>query len=225
MITVRRSADRGHARHGWLDSRHTFSFAEYHDPAHMGFGPLRVINQDVVAAGSGFGTHPHRSMEIVSYVVRGALGHQDSTGARGVIRPGEVQRMSAGDGVRHSEMNGSATEPVEFLQIWLLPTRPGGPASYAQADFGRTPGLVKVLSPDGDGGALTIGADVDVYRWLGSGAVTLPLRRKRAWIQVVRGEVTVAGERLLPGDGAALTAVDRLDLAADGEVEALLFDL
>jgi redox-sensitive bicupin YhaK (pirin superfamily) len=225
MITIRRSAERGHADHGWLDSRHTFSFAGYHDPAHMGFGPLRVINQDVVAPGRGFGAHPHQSMEILSYVISGALGHRDSTGAAGVIRPGEVQRMSAGSGVRHSEMNGSADEPVMFLQIWLLPSRAGGAPSYAQADFGRDPGLRLVVSPSGRDGSLSVGQDVDVWRWLDAPRAALPLRHRRAWIQVIRGQIDAHGALLGPGDAAALTDVDALDLRAEGDVEALLFDL
>ncbi len=225
MITVRRAADRGHADHGWLDSHHTFSFASYYDPAHMGFRALRVINQDVVAPGRGFGAHPHQDMEIVSYVIRGGLGHKDSTGSAGVIRPGEVQRMSAGTGVRHSEMNASATEPVEFLQIWLLPARRGGPPSYAQADFGSDPGLRRLLAPDGADGALTIGQDVDVWRWLDTPSASLTLRHPNAWVQVVRGEVHLGGEVLYPGDGAALTGLSDLELTADGPVEVLILDL
>jgi redox-sensitive bicupin YhaK (pirin superfamily) len=228
MITIRRSAERGHVEMGWLDSHHTFSFGHYHDPRFMGFGHLRVINEDRVEPGQGFMPHGHRDMEIVSYVVDGALAHEDSTGSGGVIRPGEVQVMSAGRGIRHSEMNGSAEEPVHFLQIWLLPKAGGTEPGYAQRDFGRDPGLRLVVSPDGRDGSLPIGQDVDLHRALlpaGEGA-TLTLRRKRAWVQVVRGTLDVNGARLFPGDGASFTDTSALSLAAvDGDVEALAFDL
>jgi redox-sensitive bicupin YhaK (pirin superfamily) len=227
MIVVRRSDARGHARHGWLDSRHTFSFADYHDPAHMGFSDLRVINEDRVAPGRGFGTHPHRDMEIVSYVVSGELGHRDTLGTGSVIRPGEVQRMSAGSGIAHSEMNPSPDAQVHFLQIWLLPARRGAPPSYAQADFGRDPGMRLVCSPDGRDGSLSLGQDVDLWRVLwpaGQSAAWSP-RRPRAWVQVVRGPLAVGDVVLEPGDGAAITGEAALELRAVGEVEALIFDL
>ncbi|MCB9699654.1 MAG: pirin family protein [Alphaproteobacteria bacterium] len=227
MIAVRPAAQRGHADHGWLDSHHTFSFASYHDPRHMGFSDLRVINEDRVAPGAGFGRHPHRDMEIVSYVVSGALSHQDTLGNGSTIRPGEVQRMSAGTGLFHSEMNGSKTEPVHFLQIWLLPDRAGRTPGYAQRDFGLEPGLRLVASPDGREGSLDLGQDTDLWRALlpEGEAATVSLRHRRAWVQVVRGELEVAGTTLGPGDGAALHDVTELPLRATTEVEALIFDL
>ena len=227
MIDIRRSGERGHVNFGWLDSHHTFSFGSYHDPRFMGFGHLRVINEDRVRPGAGFGAHGHRDMEIISYVVDGGLAHEDSTGGKGVIRPGEVQVMSAGRGVRHAEMNGSATEPVHFLQIWLLPAATGGAPGYAQRDFGREPGLRLLVSPDGREGSLPIGQDADLHRALlpDGETATLPVRRHRAWVQVVRGTLEVNGARLNAGDGAALSEVSSLALAAVGDVEALLFDL
>ena len=233
MITVRRSQDRGHYDHGWLDTRHTFSFAEYHDPRHMGFRVLRVINEDRVRPGQGFGTHPHRDMEIVSYVLSGALEHRDSMGNGSTIRPGEVQRMSAGTGVLHSEFNPSASEPVHFLQIWILPDRPGHPPSYEQKLFPeaeRKGTLRLVAAPDAADGSLTIHQDARVYAaLLGNGeAVRHALAPGRhAWVQVARGEVTVNGRALRAGDGAALSGEPEVAIegrgAAGGEV--LLFDL
>lgn len=227
MITLRPANQRGHADFGWLDSRHSFSFGGYYDTKHMGFGHLRVINEDRVSGGAGFGSHGHRNMEIVSYVVSGALGHDDSTGRSGVIRPGEVQVMSAGRGIQHSEMNGSPEEPVHFLQIWLLPARAGTEPGYDQKDFGRAEGLVLLVSPDARDGSLPIGQDVDVWRaLLGSGASTqLTLRHTRAWAQVVRGEVDVNGARLRTGDGAALAEIGALHVVAHADAEVLLFDL
>ena len=227
MMEIRRSADRGHANHGWLDSRHTFSFAGYFDRRFMGFGHLRVINQDEVAPGAGFGTHGHRNMEIISYVVDGALEHRDTLGTGSVIRPGEVQLMSAGAGIAHSEYNHSATDPVRFLQIWVLPREAGGDPGYQQRDFGRSPGLRRVVGPDGDDGALRVGQDMELWRLLldGPGAETLPLNRDRAWVQVVRVTLDVNGVRLYPGDGLAVSDARALDLSSEGAVEALLFDL
>lgn len=227
MITLRPAGQRGHIDFGWLDTHHSFSFGSYHDPRHMGFGHLRVLNEDRVQAGAGFGTHGHRNMEIVSYVVSGMLGHKDSTGSSGIIRPGEVQVMRAGSGIRHSEMNGSQQEPVHFLQIWVAPAETGTPPEYAQKDFGTTQGLVLLVSPDGRNGSLSIGQDIDIWRvLLSSGEATrLPLRRPRAWVQVVRGEIEVNGARLRPGDGAALDDLQALDIVAHANAEALLFDL
>ncbi len=231
MITVRRSGDRGHFDHGWLDTRHTFSFADYRDPAHMGFRSLRVINEDRVQPGQGFGMHPHRDMEIVSYVVSGALAHEDSMGNGSTIRPGEVQRMSAGKGVVHGEFNHSRTEPVHFLQIWILPASHGLPPGYEQKRFpdeekrGR---LRLVASPDGAGGSVTVHQDARLYAALlaPGEAVTHPLAQGRhAWVQVVRGEVEASRERLAAGDGAAVSGEPALSLRGIAEAEVLVFDL
>ena len=231
MILRRPAEARGRGNHGWLDSRHTFSFADYHDPAHMGFRALRVINEDRVQAGQGFGTHSHRDMEIISYVLEGELGHQDSLGTGSVIRPGDVQRMSAGTGVRHSEMNNSPTSPVHFLQIWLMPERRGVPPQYEQKRFepaekqGR---LRLVASRDGRQGSVSVNQDVDLYAGLfkaGEGT-RLDLRPGRhAWIQVARGEVTVNGETLHQGDGAAVSDESTLEITSTADAEVLVFDL
>jgi redox-sensitive bicupin YhaK (pirin superfamily) len=231
-MIVRRPADeRGRADFGWLDSRHTFSFGEYYDPRHMGFRALRVINEDRVKPGHGFGTHPHRDMEIISYVLEGELEHRDSMGTGSVIRPGDVQRMSAGTGVLHSEMNPSPTSSVHFLQIWLLPEQRGIEPSYEQKRFeaeekrGR---LRLVASREARDGAVRIHQDVDLYAGLftaGDG-VRFPLRPGRhAWIQVAQGAVTLNGETLAQGDGAAVVEEDRLDLQAPEHAEILVFDL
>jgi quercetin 2,3-dioxygenase len=231
MITLRRAEDRGHANHGWLDSHHTFSFADYYDPDHMGFRTLRVINEDRVQPGSGFGTHSHRDMEILSYVLEGGLAHKDSIGTGSTIRPGDVQRMSAGTGVAHSEFNASKTEPVHFLQIWILPERPGIAPGYEQKTFpdaekrGR---LRLVASHDGRNGSLTIHQDAAVYAGLldvGERA-ELPLGKGRhAWVQVARGEVTVNGQALKAGDGAAVSGEPALRFEGVSEGEVLVFDL
>lgn len=233
MITIRKAEDRGHFDHGWLDTRHTFSFADYHDPAQMGFRALRVINEDRVKPGQGFGTHGHQDMEIVSYVLSGALAHRDSTGGGGTLRPGEVQRMSAGTGVRHSEFNGSRDEEVHFLQIWIVPDLAGHQPSYEQKAFPeaeRRGRLSLVASPDGADGSTTIHQDARVYATLlGKGErVEHPLAPGRhAWIQVARGELEANGVVLRPGDGAAVSDERALALAGRGEglAEALLFDL
>ncbi len=233
MITVRRSADRGHFDHGWLDTRHTFSFAGYHDPAHMGFRSLRVVNEDRVEPGQGFDTHGHRDMEILSYVLSGELAHRDSSGGGGVLRPGEVQRMSAGTGIRHSEFNGSAAAPVHFLQIWLLPDRPGHPPSYEQKAFPaeeRRGRLRLVASPDGAEGSTTIHQDARVYAALlgeGQSAALALGAGRHAWVQVARGSLEVNGTRLDAGDGAAVSGEAGLTLTGRGaqEAELLGFDL
>jgi len=233
MITVRRAGDRGHFDHGWLDTSHTFSFADYHDPGHMGFRSLRVINEDRVQPGQGFGTHGHRDMEILSYVLDGALAHRDTSGGDGVLRPGEVQRMSAGTGVRHSEFNDSTAAPVHFLQIWIIPDREGHAPSYQQRAYPeaeRRGALRLVASPDGAAGSTTLHADVRVYAsLLGEGeAVTHALEKGRhAWVQVARGEVTVNGTALRAGDGAALSGQPEVALRGGGPgvADLLLFDL
>jgi quercetin 2,3-dioxygenase len=229
MITVRRAEDRGHADHGWLNTYHTFSFADYHDPDFMGFRTLRVINEDRVAPGGGFGTHGHRDMEIVSYVLEGALAHRDSMGTNGVIRPGEVQRMSAGTGVMHSEMNASDSEGVHFLQIWILPERRNITPSYEQKRFEdaeRRNRLRLVAAPGGAEGAVEIHQDVRIYSTILDGQ---PLEHeilpgRYGWVQVVRGEAEVNGEKLKAGDGAAIADERSVTLTGTG-AELLLFDL
>lgn len=231
MTTLRPSTERGHANHGWLDSYHTFSFASYYDPAHMGVSILRVINDDTVMPGQGFGTHGHQDMEIVSYVLDGALEHKDSLGTGSVIRPGDIQRMSAGTGVRHSEYNPSATEPVHFLQIWLVPNRTGVAPGYEQKHFpleGRRGRLVLLVSPDGRDGSLSAYQDSLLYGSLleMGESVEHPLAAgRRAYVHVARGQVAVNGTPLGSGDGAALDGVDHVHLEGLGHAEVLLFDL
>jgi hypothetical protein len=231
MITIRPAEERGRADFGWLDSRHTFSFGDYRDPSHMGFRALRVINEDRVKPAQGFGTHSHRDMEILSYVLEGELAHADSMGTGSVIRPGDVQRMSAGTGVLHSEKNPSPTEPVHFLQIWLLPERRGLEPGYEQKRFEpaeKSGRLRLVASRDGRDGAITVHQDVDLYAGLlGPGEeARLVLRPGRhAWVQVARGEITANGQRLRAGDGAAVSDEPALDLAASTDSEVLVFDL
>jgi quercetin 2,3-dioxygenase len=231
MITVRKAQERGHARHGWLDSFHTFSFAGYHDPQHMGFRALRVINEDRVQPRRGFDTHSHRDMEIVTYVLTGALRHEDSLGTGSVIRPGDVQRMSAGTGVSHSEFNHSATELVHLLQIWLLPERDGLAPSYEQKHFPveeRRGVLRLVASRDARSGSIRIHSDVDLYASLLSEGESLShaLRPGRhAWLQVARGHCTLNGSPLEAGDGAAVSGEAALRLTGGTDAEVLLFDL
>ena len=230
-LTHRRAEERGKANFGWLDSKHSFSFGHYHDPDHLGFGPLRVINEDRVAPGGGFPTHPHADMEIISYVLDGALEHKDSIGTGSIIRPGDVQRMTAGTGVRHSEFNASQTEPVHFLQIWIVPERDGIEPSYEQKTFAdaQKRGQLRLIgSRDGRDGSITIHRDVDLFASvLGDGeSVTHELAAGRgAWLQVARGTVTVNGEALKAGDGVSLTKPGRLTIAGTSEAEILLFDL
>jgi redox-sensitive bicupin YhaK (pirin superfamily) len=231
MITVRKAQERGHARHGWLESYHTFSFAGYHDPKHMGFRDLRVINEDRVQPRQGFGTHSHRDMEIVSYVLEGALEHKDSLGTGSVIRPGDVQRMSAGTGVSHSEFNHSAHELVHFLQIWILPEREGLAPSYEQKHFPaveRQGQLRLVASPDARDGSVRIHQDVELYAsLLRSGeSVAHTLRPGRhAWLQLARGHGELNGVPLEAGDGAAVSGEASLQLSGARDAEVLLFDL
>ena len=232
MVRIRRSRDRGASDEGWLDSRHTFSFADYHDPAQMGFGPLRVINEDRVAPGTGFGTHGHRDMEIISYVLEGALEHEDSLGTGSVIRPGDVQIMSAGTGIRHSEFNHSQAEPVHFLQIWIVPARLGIAPRYEQKTFpdrdkrGR---LLLVASPDGRDGSLTVYQDVELRCALLEDGQRVEHRLaagRKAWLQVARGDVRLDGEALEQGDGAAVDGAPNVAVQAHrGGAEILLFDL
>lgn len=231
MIELRKAQDRGHADHGWLDSHHTFSFADYRDPRQRGFSDLLVINDDRVAPGQGFGTHPHRDMEIFSYVLEGALEHRDSMGTGSVIRPGDVQMMSAGTGVRHSEFNHSATEGVHFLQIWIVPGERGVAPRYQQQHFteaekrGR---LRLIISPEGEDGALAVHQDARVYAGLfdGDEADTLTVGPDRhAYVHVARGAVTLNGERLSEGDGARVREAGALRFEQGQGAEVLVFDL
>jgi redox-sensitive bicupin YhaK (pirin superfamily) len=231
MLSIRRSAERGQADHGWLRSQHSFSFAEYFDPEHVEFGALRVINEDRVAPGMGFGTHGHRDMEIVSYVLEGALQHRDSMGNGSVMRPGDVQRMSAGTGVMHSEFNASQTEPVHFLQIWLQPAQRGTAPGYEQKHFtaaqkrGR---LCLLASPDGALDSLRIQQDARLYAGLfdGTEQASLPLDATRmAYVHVVRGNVEVNGVALSGGDALKLRDVDAVAIRLGQDAEVLVFDL
>jgi hypothetical protein len=231
MITVRKAQERGHANHGWLDSHHTFSFANYYDPKHMGFRALRVINEDRVSPGMGFGTHGHRDMEIITYVLEGAIEHKDSIGTGSVILPGEVQRMSAGTGIRHSEFNHSKNEPVHFLQIWLLPEKEGLPPSYEQQNFSpaKTPGkLHLVAARDGRENAVTVHQDVDLYAAVlkEGDRISHTLKPQRhAWVQVARGAITLNGLPLDTSDGAAISNETDVVIEATTDAEILLFDL
>jgi quercetin 2,3-dioxygenase len=230
MIKIRRSNERGHANHGWLDSYHTFSFAGYFDPQHMGYRSLRVINEDRVKGGMGFGTHPHEDFEIISYVLSGALKHQDSMGHTAVMKAGDVQRISAGTGIAHSEYNNSTTEPVHFLQIWLLPSRKGLPPGYAQQSFATAPSgaLTLVCSPDGGHKSIKINQDVDLLigKMAAGGKITYPLRAQRhAWIQLIEGDLDLIGKKLSAGDGASVDAESELNFASEKGAHFLLFDL
>jgi hypothetical protein len=231
MIRVRKANERGHARHGWLESYHTFSFADYHDPSFMGFRALRVINEDRVQPGQGFGTHSHRDMEIVTYVLEGALAHKDSLGTGSIIRPGDVQRMSAGTGVAHSEFNHSRTELVHFLQIWILPEEEGLAPSYEQRSFPeaeRTDRLRLVASRDARESSVRIHQDVDLYASVLSPGIALEhsLRAGRhAWLQVAHGSLVANDQLLSVGDGAAFSDESAVSLVAREPAEILLFDL
>lgn len=231
MIQIRPSRERGHADHGWLDSRHTFSFADYHDPDHMGFRSLRVINEDRVAPGRGFGKHSHRDMEIISYVLEGALKHADSIGTGSVIQTHDVQRMSAGSGVTHSELNASATEPVHFLQIWLIPSQLGIAPSYEQKHFRREDkrGRLRVVaSPDAREGSVTIHTDAVVYAGVFEAGERAQLElqsQRHAWVQVARGKVRLNDRDLTAGDGAALSQEGQLRIEGVEDAEVLVFDL
>jgi len=231
MMTIRRANERGHANHGWLDAHHTFSFADYHDPNWMGFRSLRVINDDTIAGGGGFGTHPHRDMEIVTYILSGALQHRDSMGHEAVLKAGDVQRISAGTGIAHSEFNYSPVEPVHLLQIWLYPERKGVKPAYAERSLGNgsaKQGLTLVASRDGRDGSVSIHQDADLWlaRLGGGASATHTLKAGRhAWVQVAEGEVTLNGQALRAGDGAALSEETTLALAAKSPAQVLLFDL
>ena len=229
MMVLRKAADRGHAQHGWLDSHHTFSFADYYDPKHMGFRALRVINDDRVEGGQGFGAHPHRDMEIISYVLEGALAHKDSMGTGAVIKPGDVQRMSAGTGVTHSEFNASRDEEVHFLQIWLLPDKKGIKPSYEQKAFSdeqKRGRLVLVASPDGADGSVTINTDARVYAGIfGAGDKTTFAVPRYAWVHVAKGKLRINDIDLAAGDGLAIEQERELRIDGVDDAEVLVFDL
>ena len=230
-VRVRRAGERGRTDWGWLDSRHTFSFGEYHDPRHMGFRSLRVINDDRVTAGAGFGTHGHRDMEILSYVLEGAIEHKDSMGTGSVIRPGEIQMMRAGTGVMHSEFNPSKTEGLHFLQIWIVPDRVGLAPAYGQMPVDREAArrsFARLASRDGRDGSLQIAQDASLWLALVEKGErrSLPLAPGRsAWVHVARGPVEVNGQALAEGDGAAVTGASEVTLAGAGSAEVLVFDL
>jgi redox-sensitive bicupin YhaK (pirin superfamily) len=231
MITIRRSSERGHFDHGWLNTYHTFSFDQYYDPRYMGFRTLRVINEDFVAAGRGFPTHGHRDMEIITYILEGALKHQDSMGNGSVIRPGDVQRMTAGTGVRHSEQNASDKERVHLLQIWILPHTVGLEPGYEQKAFSedeRRGRLRLIASEDGREGSVLVHQDVSLYASIlpaGKEVEHAMDERRYAWIQVARGSVSVNGEKAAQGDGAVVVGESSLRISADEDAEVLLFDL
>jgi hypothetical protein len=231
MITLRKSHDRGHADHGWLNSWHSFSFADYHDPRHMGVGNLRVINEDRIAPGTGFGTHGHRDMEIVSYVLDGALAHRDSMGNTASIVPGEVQRMSAGTGVRHSEFNHAQDQTTHFLQIWILPDAAGGAPGYEQKAFdaaSKRGRLRLVVSPDGAEGSVSMRADARIYAGLfdGDERASLPAQPGRPqYVHLIRGELRVNGQRLQAGDAVTLQGEAAVEIDGGRDAEVLVFDL
>ncbi len=233
MIKVRKSEERGHANHGWLDSHHTFSFASYHDPEHMGFRSLRVINEDRVAPGRGFGAHGHRDMEILSYVLEGALGHKDSMGHEEVLGPNEIQKMSAGTGVVHSEFNASKTDPVHFMQIWIEPATTGTPSSYQQLAFSadQKAGKWKLLAgPQGGEDVAKINQDASLFvsELANAEQINYKLDPARyAWLHLVKGQVTVNGTSLKAGDAAAISREEELAIVSQGSEpsEVLLFDL
>ena len=230
-VSIRPAEARGHANHGWLDSHHTFSFAHYYDPQHMGFGPLRVINEDRVQGGAGFPAHGHSDMEIISYVLDGALEHKDSIGTGSVIRPGDVQRMSAGTGIRHSEFNHSATEGVHFLQIWIEPETKGLKPSYEEKYFDddeKRGKFLLIASRDGREGSITVHRDVDLYAAIlspGQKLVHPVVEGRGVWLQVARGGIRLNGQALKAGDGVAVSSADALAIEGQQEAEVLLFDM
>jgi redox-sensitive bicupin YhaK (pirin superfamily) len=229
MIQLRKSKERGHSQIGWLDSYHTFSFSEYYDPAFMGFGNLRVINEDTVQAGYGFGKHPHSDMEIISYVIEGSLEHKDSMGTGSIIRPGDIQRMSAGTGVEHSEFNHSKTEPVHFLQIWIIPEKRGLQSEYEQKAIRKsTNQLILIGSRMGDSHAVTIHQDVELFAAYLTADNTIQYQfnnDRRGWLQLIKGKIQLNGEILSAGDGAAITNENTIAMTCLQDAELLLFDL
>jgi redox-sensitive bicupin YhaK (pirin superfamily) len=231
MIKIRRSEDRGYVDHGWLKARHTFSFADYFDPQHMRFGPLRVINEDRIAGGRGFGPHPHKDMEIITFIISGALQHEDSMGNKSIIRPGEVQKMTAGTGVVHSETNPDTNQETHLLQIWIVPQQSGLKPSYGQKSFAselQSQSKVLAASRDGRDGSIQIHQDADVFLFKVRAQASLshPLKPGRqAWLQIIRGEATIQDQAVRGGDGVAVSAEDLLEIVASAETDAILFDL
>jgi quercetin 2,3-dioxygenase len=231
MLTIRRSTERGQADHGWLQARHSFSFANYYDPQQMGFRSLRVINEDTIAAGAGFGTHPHRDMEIITYVLSGAIAHQDSMGNGSTIQPGDMQRMSAGTGITHSEFNPNPDSPTHLLQIWIEPAQTGMPPSYEQKSFPpetKQDQLKLLVSQDGRDDSVTVHQDMNLYGTIltAGASVSMPTAVDRHyWVQVAQGRVVVNGAALAQGDAIALTQETALTIAATELAEVLVFDL
>ena len=231
MITIRKSNERGHANHGWLDSFHTFSFANYYDPSHMGFSVLKVINEDKIDAGTGFGTHPHQDMEIITYVIEGALYHEDSMGNSTVIRPGEVQRMSAGTGIRHSEHNFEKNGKTHLFQIWILPEKKGITPSYDQKSFIEAfaaSDFILVASRDGKDNSVSLNQDVEMYIMKAHGAGERSYqnpKKRNLWIQVVRGSLAVNNQATFAGDGVAISDLEHVELLWSANTEFILFDL
>lgn len=228
MIFLRKANERGHANHGWLDSWHTFSFADYYDPNFMGFSALRVINDDVIDPGQGFGTHPHKDMEILTYVLEGAVAHQDSMGNKEQVPAGEFQIMSAGTGIRHSEYNPSDTEALHLYQIWIIPEKTGITPRYEQRRFDAVQGKQLVLSPDAREGSLKVYQDMELYRWAqlqGEQSTHEIAAGRRVWIQVVKGDITINGTKATTSDGLAIWDEQALSVQADSDSEILLFDL
>jgi len=231
MLTLRKSSERGHMKFGWLDTFHTFSFGDYQDPKHMGFRSLRVINDDRVAPAMGFDTHPHKDMEIITYVLEGALAHRDSLGSEGVIKPGEVQVMTAGKGIRHSEFNASKSQQVHLIQIWIRPSAPGLPPAYAQKEFPREKRLNRlqpIASPDEREGSLKINQDAVVYATVLEKGKSVELKLgagRHVWVQVAKGDVEVNGTKLGTGDGVSASDEQLLKIAGSAESELLVFEL
>jgi redox-sensitive bicupin YhaK (pirin superfamily) len=228
MLTLRRSNERGHTNHGWLDSRFSFSFADYYDDKQMGFGPLRVINEDVIAPGQGFGFHPHKDMEIITYIIDGQLQHKDSLGTGSVIKPGEIQKMSAGTGIVHSEFNASESEPCHLLQIWIIPDKRGLEPKYEQESFTLKPNEFKLLGSKNGSGLISIHQNVNLYAFATNEAKKFEFESKKGssfWIQIVDGKGSINGASVGSGDGLAVSDVPKIEIDTKQEMELLLFEI